>query len=77
MTIQVEIPDLLARQVSDLAAEQKVSVDQFVAAARTAQGSAAATRPSIRERAQRVNWQKVDEILTRVPDRPPLPDDER
>ena len=77
MTLQVNIPEPLARQVAELAKAQKVSVDQIVAAALTAQVSAAPSRPSIRERAQKVNWQKVDEILARVPDRPPLPGDER
>ena len=77
MTMQVEIPESLALQVAELAAEQQVSVNQIVAAALTAQISAATARPSIRQRAQRVNWRKVDEILARVPDRPPLPDDER
>ena len=77
MTMQVNIPEPLARQVAELAAAQKVSVDQIVAAALTAQVSAAPSCPNIRERAQKVNWQKVDEILARVPDRPPLPGDER
>ena len=72
MTMQVDIPDSLARKVAELAAAQKVSVDQIVAAALTAQVSAAPIRPSIRERSQRANWQKVDEILARVPDRTPL-----
>ncbi len=76
MTLQVDIPDSLARQVADLAAKQHVTVNQVVAAALTAQVSAAETRPSIAERAQRVDWQKVDEILARVPARPPLPGDE-
>ena len=75
MTLQVDIPDSLVRQANELAAQQKVSVDQFIAAALSAQISASATRPSIVERAKRVNWQKVDEILARVPANPPLPGD--
>ncbi len=76
MTLQIEIPDFLAKQTSELAARQHTSVDQVVAAALTAQISAAATRPSIAGRAKRVDWQKVDEILARVPNVPPLPGDE-
>jgi hypothetical protein len=76
MTLAVDIPDTLVRLAGELAERQHVSVDQVVAAALTAQISSAATRPSIAERAQRVNWQRVDEILTRVPARPPLPGDE-
>jgi hypothetical protein len=76
MTLQVNIPDSLLRQATELAARQQVTVDQIIAAALSAQVSAAAIRPSIAERAQRVNWQKVDEILSRVPANPPVPDDE-
>ena len=65
MTLQVNIPDSLLRQTAQLAERQQVTVDQVVAAALSAQVSAAATRPSIAERARRVNWQKVDEILAR------------
>jgi ActR/RegA family two-component response regulator len=60
-----------------LAQRQQVTVDQVVAAALSAQVSAAAARPSIAARAQRVNWQKVDQILARVPAKPPAPGDER
>jgi len=77
MTLQVNIPDSLLRQTAELAERQQVTVDQVVAAALSAQVSAAAIRPSIAERAKRVNWQKVDEILARVPANPPVPGDER
>ena len=74
--MQLDIPDSLVRQASELAARQHVTVDQLVASAMTAHFCAAATRPSIAERAKRVNWQKVDEILARVPSNPPVPGDE-
>ena len=76
MTLQVEIPDSLARQVTDLAVQQSVTVEQIVTAALTAQVDAAPARPSIKERAARVDWKEVDEIMARVPDAPPLPGDE-
>ena len=62
-TFQIEIPDALPRQAGELAA------------ALTAQIRAAAVRPSIAERAERVNWEKLDGILARVPNVPPLPGD--
>lgn len=34
------------------------------------------TSPSIAERAQRVDWQRVDEILAKIPTKPPLQGDE-
>ena len=66
MTLHVDIPGSRARQVTDLAAKQQVTANQVVAAALTAQASAAGTRPSIVERTQRVDWQKVDEVLSRA-----------
>lgn len=77
MTLQVDIPDSLVRQASELAERQHVSVDQVVAAALSAQVSSAAARPSIAERAKRVNWQRVDEILDSVPANPPASEEER
>jgi hypothetical protein len=69
MALQVNLPDSLLRQATELAGRQRVTVDQVVAAALSAQVSAAATRPSIAERARQVNWQKVDEILASVNNR--------
>lgn len=76
MTVQLDIPESLVQEAKKLAAQQKVSVDQLVANALTHQISAA-SRPSVAERARRVNWEKVDQILARVPAVPPLPGDER
>lgn len=76
MTLQVNIPDSLARQANELAERQRVSVDQVVAAALTAQIAAAPARAGIVERARRVNWQRADEILARVSANPPPPGDE-
>jgi hypothetical protein len=75
-TLEVHIPDLLLRQVNEIAAKDKVSVDQIVSIALAAQVSAAQARESISSRAKRVNWQKVDDILARVPNSAPLPGDE-
>lgn len=77
MNLQVDIPDSLVRQANELADQQKVSVDQVVAAALSAQIAAAPAHPSVAERAGRVNWQRVDEILSRVPAKPPLNGDEK
>jgi hypothetical protein len=75
-TIEAKVPDLLLQQVNELAAKEKVSVDQIVSIALAAQVSAAGLRESFESRARRVNWAKVDEILARVPDVPPMPGDE-
>ena len=75
-TLEAKVPDLLLRQVKELAEKQKVSVDQVVSSALAAEVSAHSTRESAASRARRVNWAKVDEILSSVPDVPPVPGDE-
>ena len=75
-TLLAKIPDLLLQQVTELAAKEHVAVDQIVSAALAAQVSASKARESISSRAKRVDWKKVDEILDRVPDVPPVPGDE-
>jgi hypothetical protein len=75
-TLQAEIPELLLQEVAELAAKQKTTVDQIVSLALAAQVSAWRTRDSIAARANRVDWHKVDEILARVPNNPPLSGDE-
>ena len=74
--LEVKIPDLLFKQVNEVAAKEKVSVDQIVSIALAAQVSASQARESISSRAKRVDWRKVDDILDRVPANPPLPGDE-
>lgn len=75
-TLEVKIPDLLLKQVNEVAVKENVSVDQIVSIALAAQVSASQTRESISSRARRVDWQKVDDILARVPANPPVSGDE-
>ena len=75
-TLQAQVPDILVKEVEELAAKQNARVDQIVSLALAAQVSALRTRKSIASRANRVDWQKVDEILARVPDGPPQSGDE-
>ena len=75
-TLEIKIPDLLLKQVNEVAAKEKVSVDQIVSIALAAQISASQARESICSRARRVDWRKVDEILDRVPANAPIPGDE-
>ena len=75
-TLEIKIPDLLLQQVNEVAARENVSVDQIVSIALAAQVSASRARESISSRAKRVDWQKVDDVLARVPANPSLPGDE-
>lgn len=67
MKLEVEIPESIAAQVRKLASREQISVDQLIATALTAQLDKSPQRPTIAERAARVNWEKVDEILARHP----------
>ena len=75
-TLQAQVPELLLREVQELAVQQNATVDQIVSVALASQVSAWRTRESIASRASRVDWDKVDQILARVPDVPPEPSDE-
>ena len=77
MKLQVDIPDNIVAQVRELASREQVSMDHLVASALTAQIDKSSQRPTIAERARRADWMKVDEILSRVPAKPPLPGDEK
>jgi hypothetical protein len=76
-TIHAQVPDLLAKQVEALAAQEKVSVDQLVSIALAYQVSAWRTRDNVALRAKRGNWEKFDRVMTKVRDVPPLPGDEK
>ena len=66
MTLHIELPAAIARQARELAAREHITVDSLIAAALTAQLDHAPHRPTIAERAARVDWPRVDEILARV-----------
>jgi len=76
-TIQAQVPDPLARQVAELAEQEKVTVDQLVSIALAYQVSAWRQRDTMAERAKRGTWEKFDRALAKVRDVPPLPGEER
>lgn len=75
-TIKAQVPDPLARQVAELAEQEKVSVDQLVSIALAYQVSAWRKRDTMAERAKRGSWEKFDRVMAKVRDVPPLPGDE-
>ena len=75
-TLTAQIPDSLARKVSELAARESVPVDQFVALAFASQVAGWETRNSVEERARRGSVEALRQALDRVPPRPPLEGDE-
>jgi hypothetical protein len=75
-TLQAQVPDILLQELNELAKSQGASVDHLVSLALAAQVSAWRTRESIASRASRVDWNRVDEIMARVPNVPADPGDE-
>ena len=75
--IQAQVPDPLAKQILELARQEKVSVDQLVSIALAYQVSAWRNHDTVSERAKRGNWEKFDRAMAEVRDVPPLPGDEQ
>ena len=75
-TLKAQVPDTLLNQVSELAEQEKTTVDQLVSIALAAQVSAWKVSESITSRAKRVDYKAFDEIMAKVPDVPPVPGDE-
>ena len=76
-TIQAQVPDYLAALAVDAAARERITLDQVIALALSAQLAAWKVRDDIETRAQRGRPDDLREILDQVPDAPPLPGDEK
>jgi len=70
------VPDYLAKLAAEVAQRERVSVDQIVALALSAQVEAWRIRDDIDTRAHRANPADFEALLDKVPDVPPLPGDE-
>ncbi len=75
--MSLRLPDSLHRKVRELAAKESISINQFIATAVAEKMSALLTEDYLEERARRANPAAFDRILSRVPDVPPMPGDER
>lgn len=74
--IEANVPDYLARQALAVAQREKVSLDQIVALALSAQIAAWKGSDDMETRAKRANPADFDRIMSKVPDVPPIPGDE-
>ncbi len=75
--LSLRLPDSLHRMVRDVAAKDSISINQFIATAVAEKMSALLTEEYLEQRARRADSAGFDRILSRVPDVPPLPGDER
>lgn len=75
-TIKANIPDYLAKLVTEAATKEKTTLDQIVALALSAQIGAWGIREDIESRARRGRAEDLRDVLARVSDAPPVPGDE-
>jgi hypothetical protein len=75
-TLSLRLPDSLHKKVRDLAAQDDISINQFIATAVAEKMAALMTLDYLAERAARGNRTAFERVLRKVPKRPPLPGDE-
>lgn len=74
--ISIRLPDSLHKAVRELAKQDNVSINQFIALAVAEKVSALMTETYLAERATRANQEQFEAVLAKVPDIPP-PDYDR
>jgi len=75
--LSLRLPDSLHRKVRELAEEDDVSINQFIATAVAEKAAALLTMQYLEERGRRADPKLVAAIMSRVPDVPPGANDER
>lgn len=75
-SLSLRLPDSLHRKIRQLAEQDDISINQFIATAVAEKAAALLTVEYLEERARRADPKLVDRILSRVPDVPPDPGDE-
>ena len=75
--LSLRLPNSIHRHIKDIASQEGVSINQFISAAVTEKISAIMTEDYLRQRADRADREAFRNILDSVPNRPPLPGDER
>ena len=76
-TIKAEIPDDVHEALIAQAAGERISVDMFVSRALRAAFALPLLGLRVEERATQGNWGDFDGVMSRVPNAPPVPGDER
>jgi hypothetical protein len=74
--LSLRLPDSLHRKIRQLAEQDDISINQFIATAVAEKTAALLTVEYLEERGSRADPKLVDRILSRVPDVPPDPGDE-
>lgn len=74
--IEANVPDYLAKQAIAAAQREKVSIDQIIALALSAQLAAWKGSEDMQTRAKRADFAEFDRIMAKVPNVAPQPGDE-
>lgn len=74
-TLNVQLPDSLYRSLLELAEQDSISVDQFIATAVAEKISALTTETYLQRRAKQGSRLKYEAVLAKVPDIEPEPYD--
>jgi predicted transcriptional regulator len=74
--LSLRLPDSLHRKVRELAEQDDISINQFIATAVAEKAAALLTVEYLAERGRRADPKLVDRMLSRAPDVPPVHGDE-
>lgn len=74
-TLQIQLPDWLEREIRRIAEDGQMSIDQVVVSALAEKLSAMKSTDYLESRAKRGDRKKFLEVLRKVPDVEPDPDD--
>ncbi len=75
-TLSLRLPELLHRQIKELARREGVSINQLLTTAAAEKISALTTEEYLEERAGRGRRRKFKSVLRKVPRKPPMEGDE-
>ena len=67
-TLSIRLPDSLHKKVKELARQEGISMNQFIALAVAEKMSALMTVEHLKERAQRGSREKYEAVLAKAPD---------
>jgi len=75
--LNLRLPDSIHRHIREVAKKEGVSINQFISTAVTEKISAIMSEDYLKGRAARAKKNDLRKLLAKVPDRDPLPGDER
>jgi len=74
--LSLRLPNSIHRHIKEIAAQDGVSINQFISSAVSEKISAITTENYLAQRASRADRAEFKKILANVPEHPPLPGDE-